>query len=51
MHYINDNEIIIDNVLQGLTMKAFGKDYITAKQELYKCLKELAQNIKLLILK
>lgn len=49
--YIKDNEVIIDDALQGLTIKAFGKDYTTTKQELYEILKELVRNIKLLILK
>ena len=49
--YIGESEIDSDDVLKGLTNKAFGKDYITAKEELYKILKDLADQIEEMILK
>ena len=49
--YIGESEIDSDDVLKGLTNKAFGKDYLTAKEELYKILKDLADQIEEMILK
>jgi hypothetical protein len=49
--YINEEEIIIDDILKGLTNKAFGKDYLIAKEELYVILRNLAGQIKHAILK
>lgn len=49
--YIIESEIISDDVLKGLTNKAFGKDYLTVKEELYKILKDLANQIGEMILK
>lgn len=49
--YISESEIISDDVLKGLTNKAFGKDYLTVKEELYKILKDLANQIGEMILK
>lgn len=49
--YISENEIIENDTLKGLTVKAFGKDYYTAKAELYSMLKNLAKQIKEAILK
>lgn len=49
--YIGKSEIDSDDVLKGLTNKAFGKDYLTAKEELYKILKDLADQIEEMILK
>lgn len=49
--YINESEIISDDILKGLTQKAFKKDYLTVKVELYKILKNLTDQIKQVILK
>ena len=49
--YITESEIISDDVLKGLTNKAFGKDYLTTKEEVYKILKDLADQIGEMILK
>lgn len=49
--YIGESEIDSDDVLKGLTNRAFGKDYLTAKEELYKTLKDLADQIEEMILK
>lgn len=49
--YITESEIISDDVLKGLTNKAFGKDYLTTKEEVYKILKDLAVQIGEMILK
>ena len=49
--YISESEIISDDVLKGLTYKACGKDYLTVKEELYKILKDLADQIGEMILK
>jgi hypothetical protein len=47
----SENEIITNDILKGLTVKAFGKDYFTVKAELYCMLKNLAVQIKEAILK
>ena len=44
--YITEREIDDSDILKGLTMKAFGKDYMTVKGELYAMLKSLANQIK-----
>lgn len=49
--YINEDEIIKDDILKGLTNKAFGKDYLKAKEELYEILRNLVGQIKHAILK
>lgn len=48
--YISENEIISGDILKGLTNKAFGKDYLTTKVELYEILKNLAKQIRQTIL-
>lgn len=49
--YINEKEIIPYDTLKGLTNKAFGKDYLTSKSEIYKLLRNLVEQIKDAILK
>ena len=49
--YISDIEIISDDILKGLTNKAFGKDYLTTKVELYEILRSLTEQIRQTILK
>ena len=49
--YLSENEIISDDILKGLTNKAFGKDYSTIKEELYEILRSLANQIGQTILK
>lgn len=49
--YISESEIDSDDILKGLTNKAFGKDYLIVKEELYKILKGLANQIEEMILK
>lgn len=44
--YINESEIISDDILKGLTNKAFGKDYLTTKKELFEILKSLTKQIR-----
>jgi hypothetical protein len=44
--YINEDEIVEDDILKGLTYKAFNKDYVTTKDELYSALNNLAEQIK-----
>ncbi|KEI08614.1 hypothetical protein Z957_06925 [Clostridium sp. K25] len=48
--YISETEIISDDILKGLTNKAFGKDYLTTKVELYEILRSLTKQIKQIIL-
>lgn len=48
--YISETEIISDDILKGLTNKAFGKDYLTTKVELYEILKSLTKQIRQIIL-
>lgn len=38
-------DIINDDPLKGLTFKAFGKDYITVKTEVFAMLQHLAKQI------
>lgn len=47
--YMRENEIITNDVLKGLTNKAFNMNYETAKKELYKILKDLTNQIKEII--
>ena len=49
--YISDFEIIEDDIMKGLTNKAFGLDYISAKSKLYRILQYLAGQIEHVILK
>lgn len=49
--YMSEDEIISDDILKGLTNKAFGKDYITTKEELYEILRSLTNQIRQTILK
>lgn len=49
--YISNIEIISDDILKGLTNKAFGKDYLTTKVELYEILRSLTEQIRQTILK
>ena len=44
--YITESEIYDTDILKGLTIKAFKKDYLTTKNELYIMLKSLAEQIK-----
>ena len=44
--YISENELIIDDILKGLTNKAFNMDYLYAKGKLYDYLTELANQIE-----
>ncbi len=44
--YLNEDEIIEDDLLKGLTYKAFDKDYVTTKSELYNALNNLTDQIK-----
>lgn len=48
--YINETEIVSDDILKGLTNKAFGKDYLTTKKELFEILKSLTKQIRKKIL-
>jgi len=48
--YISETEIISDDILKGLTNKAFGKDYLTTKAELYEILRSLTKQIRQIIL-
>lgn len=47
--YIKEDEIITDDILKGLTNKAFGKSYYDTKAELYRILKDLTEQIKRVI--
>lgn len=44
--YLSEDDLLQDDVLKGLTNKAFNMDYASAKTELYQYLSELAQQIK-----
>lgn len=44
--YFKEYDIINSDTLKGLTNKALGMDYLTAKNELYQILKDLANQIK-----
>ena len=48
--YMKEEDLRLDDMLMGLTNKAFNMDYITAKEHLYTYLSELVQQIKLKIL-
>lgn len=48
--YISEKELDSDDILKGLTNKAFNMDYVAAKECLYTYLRELVQQIKLEIL-
>lgn len=47
--YIKNSDIVQSDVLKGLTIKAFKKDYFEGKEELYKFMNELADQIKRII--
>lgn len=47
--YIKNSDIVQSDVLNGLTIKAFKKDYFEVKEELYKFMNELADQIKRII--
>lgn len=47
--YIKNSDIVQSDVLKGLTIKAFKKDYFEVKEELYKFMNELADQIKRII--
>ncbi|MCI9450064.1 MAG: hypothetical protein HFE30_07430 [Clostridiales bacterium] len=49
--YIREDEIIPDDILKGLTNKAFGKDYFTTKDQLYGMLRTLTEQIKETVLR
>lgn len=44
--FLNDDDIIDDDILKGLTKKAFGMDYFTCKRILYGYLQDLIKQIK-----
>lgn len=44
--FMRDCDIVESDILKGLTKKAFNIDYISAKEQLYKCLNELCIQIK-----
>lgn len=48
--YISEKELDSDDILKGLTNKAFNMNYVAAKECLYTYLRELVQQIKLEIL-
>lgn len=48
--YMSETEILSTDILKGLTNKAFGKNYVAAKMELYEILRNLATQIRLVIL-
>lgn len=48
--YISKKELYSDDILKGLTNKAFNMDYMTAKEQLYAYLGELSEQIKMEIL-
>lgn len=47
--FLSEDDIIVDDVLKGLTNKAFGMDYDATKRKLYKYLSDLAEQIKYII--
>lgn len=49
--YLNENDVIVDDLLKGLTYKAFNMDYFSTKDEIYTILRELATQIEDYILK
>lgn len=49
--YIGEEQILTNDVLKGLTHRAFGKDYATAKAELYQILRNLTEQIQHTIFK
>lgn len=48
--YFTERDIIKDDILFGLTNKAFGDDYYLSKQKLYKILDNLVEQIEKIIL-
>lgn len=44
--FLSEEDLMVDDVLKGLTNKAFGMDYMTTKEILYKFLSDLAEQIK-----
>ena len=48
--YISEKELDSDDIIKGLTNKAFNMDYVAEKECLYTYLSELVQQIKLEIL-
>lgn len=49
--FLRDQEVFADDILKGLTYKAFDADYLSAKKSLYEYLKNLSEQIKTAILK
>lgn len=49
--YINKSELISNDILKGLTIKAFKLDYISSKKRLFKILNNLSNQIKNYVLK
>jgi len=49
--FLGDNEVLADDILKGLTYKAFDADYLSAKKCLYENLEDLSEQIKTAILK
>lgn len=49
--FLNESDIIDDDLLKGITQKAFGYDYKTSKEMLYSILRSLTNQIESLILK
>lgn len=48
--FLGEDEVVADDVLQGLTYKAFDTDYPSAKKRLYGYLEDLSEQIKLTVL-
>ena len=44
--FLKENEIVDDDIMKGLTYKAFNMDYHSSKQLLYKYLSDLSEQIK-----
>ena len=47
--FLSEDDVIEDDVLKGLTYKAFGMDYNSTKEHLFEYLKELTEQIKYMI--
>ena len=48
--YLSEADLLQNDILKGLTNKAFNMDYSSTKEKLYQYLRELAQQIKLQIM-
>ena len=47
--FLSEDDVIEDDVLKGLTYKAFGMDYNSTKEHLFEYLRELTEQIKYMI--